>query len=287
MAEATGDDWAVARALNALGYLQSGAEPDQGRATLARSVELGRKIGDPWAIADGIKMTTVAWLFQDDFDGMAPSLDELRRVAEPLGNAFFMGYYHCCVGMAATRRGELAVARRSLETSLALCREIGEPVTGGIALAFLGEIEMLRGDYDAAASRLDAFLKRAVATGGAIGIPWAMCYRATLALGLGRTDEALALIDPFVGMMAEAPPTYHSWALLVRGAAHLASGEAAGAEADLRAGKAAAATVHNEWLGAIADHHLAVVARHEGIGRRAASKAVSYTHLTRPTICSV
>lgn len=269
MAEATGDDWAAARALNTLGYLQLGFEPDAGRATLGRSIELGRKIGDNWAVADGLKMLTVAWLLQQDFDALEAPLAELLRVAERLGNKFFILWYHCCVGIAATRRGELEAARRSMETSLDYCREVGEPATGGIVRAFLAEIEMLRGDYDAAEARLDAFLVRAAATGGSVGVPWALCYRATLALGRGRTSEALAIIDPFVEQMAEGLPAYRSWALAVRGAARLAAGDENAADADLRLARETATLVNDQWLVALAADGLGELARRRGDTGRA------------------
>jgi predicted ATPase/class 3 adenylate cyclase len=73
MAEAVGDEWAMARALNTLGYLQMWFAPEESRATLVRSLELGRSTGDNWAVADGLKMITSAWLIQDDLTGIADS----------------------------------------------------------------------------------------------------------------------------------------------------------------------------------------------------------------------
>ena len=61
MAEAVGDDWAAGRALNSLGFATALFDPEAGRAQLARSIELGRASGDDWAVADGWKMTTVAY----------------------------------------------------------------------------------------------------------------------------------------------------------------------------------------------------------------------------------
>ena len=46
MAQEVGDEWAMARALNTIGYLQLWSEPSTARAALAQSVELGRAIGE-------------------------------------------------------------------------------------------------------------------------------------------------------------------------------------------------------------------------------------------------
>lgn len=55
MAEALGDEWAMARALATNGLVAAWLrpEPEQGRVLLKRSIELGRKLGDHWTVAAG------------------------------------------------------------------------------------------------------------------------------------------------------------------------------------------------------------------------------------------
>ncbi len=50
MAEAVGDEWAVARALNTIGYVQQWFDGPAARQALERSIALGRTIGDDWAM---------------------------------------------------------------------------------------------------------------------------------------------------------------------------------------------------------------------------------------------
>ncbi|MGH3902345.1 MAG: ATP-binding protein [Pseudonocardiaceae bacterium] len=98
MAEAIADEWATARALSVLSYMQLFTNPEAARVGLARSIDLSRKIGDNWGMAYGLKMITVAWLMQEDHAEIRRSADELLRVAEPLDNKFFLGWYHCLLG---------------------------------------------------------------------------------------------------------------------------------------------------------------------------------------------
>jgi DNA-binding CsgD family transcriptional regulator len=100
-------------------------------------------------------------------------------------------------------------------------------------------------------------------------VPWAICYRATLALGRGRPAEALAIIDPFAEQMTEGLPALRSWALAVRGAARLVAGDEKAADADLRLAREAATSVNEQWVVALAADGLGVLARRRGDTGRA------------------
>jgi hypothetical protein len=69
MAEELGDEVALCRALNtnALATAWLTEDLDGGRAMFERSATLGRELGDNWALADGLKLTTFAWMLQDDY----------------------------------------------------------------------------------------------------------------------------------------------------------------------------------------------------------------------------
>jgi predicted ATPase/class 3 adenylate cyclase/DNA-binding CsgD family transcriptional regulator len=265
MAQAVGDDWATGRALNTLGYLQLQSEPEPARTGLQQSVAIGRKTGDDWAVADGLKMLTVAWAFQDDYDGIGPALEELLTVASALDNKFFIAWYHCCVGWVGVHRGDLAAARRALETSVELCHEVGEPATGGIAIALLGEIDARTGQYDAAEGRLGAFLQRAAATGGAMGAPFALITLASLAAGRGDLETARAYLDPLLEQVRTLGlPAYVAMVQAVAGAVLLSSGEVEAAEAALLEGKASAEAIGNPWMLSNVIHQLGRVAECRG-----------------------
>ncbi|MDQ1514891.1 MAG: hypothetical protein QOE80_721 [Actinomycetota bacterium] len=263
MAEQVGDEWATGRALNINGLAQAFTEPEAARAVLQRSIELGRQHGDHWAVVDGWKMVTVAWLMQDDYDGLAPALAEFRSVSERLGNRFFIAWYHCTLGWVGMFRGDFTRARRSLETALEYDAELGGAATAGFATAYLGGVESLTGEYDAAELRLSRLLERASAVGDALGAPFAFPSLARLHIGLGAPGVGRALLEPLVEELRSVPWLF-SWALSVLGLAHLAEGEDAAAQTALEEAKAVAATIDNLRLIALADHHLGRLARHRG-----------------------
>jgi hypothetical protein len=113
MAEAVGDAGATARALNVNGYMRLWSEPEPARADLERSIALGVEVGDNWAVADGIKMLTAAWLMEENHPEMARTAEELRVTAERLGNKFFLAWHWCVLGWIAVRRGDLRDAREA------------------------------------------------------------------------------------------------------------------------------------------------------------------------------
>ncbi|MGH3697472.1 MAG: helix-turn-helix transcriptional regulator [Pseudonocardiaceae bacterium] len=264
MAEALGDEWAMGRALNTNGLVAAWLrpEPEQARVLLQRSIALGQKLGDHWVVGAGWKLMTVAWIVQDDYQGLAPALTELRRVAERLRHPYFIAWYHTTVGWAGVHRGDFATAERALETSLDYDREIGGASTAGIATALLGELESLTGRYDAAEARLGPFLGRAAATGDYLGVPFGVPPLARLLVGRGDPAGARNMAGPFVEFLRPLGLGYHvSQGLWVLGAAHLATGDLEAAEAALLEAKELATAISNPWLVAHASHDLGELAR--------------------------
>ncbi|MBA3653723.1 MAG: LuxR family transcriptional regulator [Actinobacteria bacterium] len=254
MAEEVGDTKAMARALNTLGYLQLWSDPDAGRAALEQSVELGRGIGDNWSVADGLKMLTVTWLVQEDDDNLIPAIDDLRDAATALGNGFFLAWHHCCRAWVSLRRGALPDAREQVAAALEYCDAVGEPATAGIAVAALAEIDVLEGKYADADARLSAFLQRAAATGGEIGVPFAVIALGLSALGAGDPDQALATVAPLVEELRPLGLTLLvAWGLVVLAQAHTERGDGEAAATALDEARGLAASIANKWLIAAAD----------------------------------
>jgi predicted ATPase/class 3 adenylate cyclase/DNA-binding CsgD family transcriptional regulator len=267
MAEEIGDEVALSRALNtnALATAWLTEDLDGGRAMFERSATLGRTLGDNWALADGLKLTTFAWMLQDDYHNIVPPLSEFRDVSERLGNRFFLAWYQTTLGWAWVHQGDFARAEQALEIALAEDMELGGCATAGIVVALLGEIEALTGRYDNAEVRLVPFLGRAAATGDYLGAPWGVPTLARMLVGRGRPEEARDMIAPFVDLLRPLGLPYHvADGLRVLGAAHLAAGEDAAAEAALSEARTLAHTISNPWLGGHANYHLAELARRRG-----------------------
>lgn len=145
--------------------------------------------------------------------------------------------------------------------SLAYCEQVGRPVTAGLAVAFLAEAQLMAGEYDAAQRRLQAFLARAAATGGAMAVPVAEIVLATIGIARGDAAEARRILEPRVEhLRALGLPLFLSWALSILGAALLAADEHQAAEDALRKANKVGRSIDNEWLVALAAYHLGQLA---------------------------
>ncbi len=265
MAEATGDTWTEARALNTFGYAEVFLDPSRALATLQRSIALGREIDDAWAIADGLKMLSVALMTQHALDPARAALDELRVAADELDNLFFRGWYRTGNGFVALYRGDIGTARREFELALDDCRAVGDPSTGSIASSWLAEVDLLAGEHDAAASRLDALNRPATVDDFPADEPTVIAS-ASLALRLGNPHAALAELEKLSfaddGFVI---PIWAAWSSMLRGAAHIANGDDDAAVDALEAARRhAGPPLDNPWLAASTEHHLGVLARRRG-----------------------
>jgi predicted ATPase/class 3 adenylate cyclase/DNA-binding CsgD family transcriptional regulator len=270
MAEQVGDGWALGRALNINGLVQAFSEPEAARRILERSIELGRRTGDDWAVVDGWKMLTMTWIFQDDYDALAPALVEFRSVSERLGSQFFIAWYHTTIGWIGTFQGDFARARQALELALAYDAELGGGATAGFATPFVGAIESQTGAYDEALARLERFVERASASGDALGLGCALPFLAQLRVGLGQPSEAVALLEPYIQLSRSLGMAWYlSWDLSILGRALLATGDVDGAQGALDGAKTVAHSIANLRLLAMANHGLGEVARLRGDGIRA------------------
>src|SRR5205823_11888438 len=146
MAQGVGDHWTEARANNSLGYLTMLSDGAAARSALEHSIALGHETGDDWAVADGLKMLTASWIFQDDHDANEAALAQLRKAAVALNNKFFLAWYHTGMAYGAYRWGQFEAVREHAELSLRYCDEVGDPVTDGFDVALLGAVGAAAGD---------------------------------------------------------------------------------------------------------------------------------------------
>jgi DNA-binding CsgD family transcriptional regulator len=270
MAETVGDDWAAGRALNTLGFATALFDPEAGRAQLARSIELGRVSGDDWAVADGWKMTTVAYYAAHDEAGAADALDQFRTVGERLESEFFLAWYRFMVGYFAMHRGDYAVARAEFARSLESCRRVGDPSTGGFAEAFDLGARAQTGDLVDAAAGLDALIARASADGGGFALGEAVSLRADIALAAGDAVTAREYVEPLIEMIRDhGVPLWTAQLLRVLGATQRLAGELDAAQAALDEAAVLAESYSNDWLVALIEYEGALVAVASGEATRA------------------
>jgi predicted ATPase/class 3 adenylate cyclase/DNA-binding CsgD family transcriptional regulator len=196
LAEQVGDDWALARALNTLGFATGVMTPHEAPPLLERSIELGRRSGDDWSVLNSRKMLTVTcWATHDDV-ASADDLEQLRVDATRLDAAYFLAWYHGLVGMFLARRGEVDEARSNLQMSIELCDGFGEPITGSMARAWLWSVDIAQGNYADAEVESAALLQRASASGGELAVPDLLTNLGHVAIARGDAPGAAELLAP-------------------------------------------------------------------------------------------
>ena len=264
VAEAVGDDRTMARAANTMNYARALFAPQEGLAGLTDSIELARSIGDEWAVADGLKMMTIAWASQGDYDSGFDAARELFEVAQRLGNKFFQAWAFVGTAYTAVRWGDFAAARDQLETALALCDEVGDPITRWMAICYLGEVDAMTGDYSSARARFEQVLHKGVASEGDTARHAAIPDLGSLMLDLGDVAGAAAVVEPWVADFEREVPLLRIPFLFVRGRLLVASDNEAGALSAFDTAKEVAMQIDNAPLAAEADYLLGQLARRQG-----------------------
>jgi predicted ATPase/DNA-binding CsgD family transcriptional regulator len=260
-AELFDDDWTRARALNTVGFATAIMDPAQARPGLERSVELGTRIGDQWAVLNSSKMMTAAgWAAQDETLVLA-DLEVLRARAAPLDATYFLAWYHGLRGYFLSRRGELASARTELDTAIEMCDRVGEPVTGTMSKAWRWAIDVMEGDLDEARRRSAALLERASASGGGLAAADLLANLGRVAIAQGDADAAVDLLAPaYDAQRRHGIPFLLATMGMPLATAHRIAGDLGRAVALLDDLAGLANGLGNEWVAAIVDLERSCVA---------------------------
>jgi tetratricopeptide (TPR) repeat protein len=111
------------------------------------------------------------------------------------------------LGIAHHHLGSLEVARSMLEESIAIAREIGNPVRLAAALTNLGQLESAAGDFDRATQALQEALRLDSGQGDLLGVALDQQSLALVSLRAGRPDEARDLLAGTFDYVASAGNT--------------------------------------------------------------------------------
>jgi predicted ATPase/class 3 adenylate cyclase/DNA-binding CsgD family transcriptional regulator/tetratricopeptide (TPR) repeat protein len=264
MAKAIGDQQTIARAGITVNLVQSLRAPEEGLAGLTESIELAKSIGDQWAVADGLKMMTIACSSRGDHDRALAVTQELAQAAGRLGNVFFMAWSHAAMGNVALHQGDFPEARAWLNKSIALCEEVGDPITRWLAICWLGELDASLGDYASAEARFGQVLRKGAAADGDLAREMTIPALGALLLGVGDRTGASAILEPAAADFENEVPMMQIPFLSVYGDLLLALGDESGARAEYDKSKAAASGIGNARLVADVDYRLGRMARGQG-----------------------
>jgi DNA-binding CsgD family transcriptional regulator len=108
-------------------------------------------------------------------------------------------------------------------------------------------------------------LARAAASGSGLSVPEAVNALADIALATGEVGTACALLEPVIdAIRKDGPPTWVAQLLRTFGAAKRIAGELDAAQAALHEAAGLAAPVGNDWLLALTEYELGLVAHARG-----------------------
>ena len=137
-------------------------------------------------------------------------------------------------GIAAMSDGRLADAESAYQRSIDYLREAGDEWAAGVVYQRMGEVAERKGDFDAAASALEAAVLRAADLPNRFAQALLQGQLASTRLGQGRLEEAAILADEAVGRAkGHFHAAVHPQANHIRGRIAMRRGQPEAAEGDL------------------------------------------------------
>ncbi|MGC2375116.1 MAG: LuxR C-terminal-related transcriptional regulator [Solirubrobacteraceae bacterium] len=199
LAEAADDRSTMARALDALGTVMLFADPQGTRPGQERSVALARESGDDWCLADATQILAYTYNIESRREKALAVHADVLPLIERMGYREFLAWHRILAAMGDLESANWAACEEHCERAIAAASEVGEPVSEGIAQAYLAYADLLRGRHEQALQRLAAANDRAVTAGsgmaaGGLGymLAWAEAANGGHAAALERLDPLIA-----------------------------------------------------------------------------------------------
>jgi predicted ATPase/DNA-binding XRE family transcriptional regulator len=186
---------ARAEALVGAGQLaQTQGDYPAARLFLTESVALYRSVDDQRSTAAALLAAGFTARVQEDYHSARGLLEQSLMLARMTGHTFVVAAALHHLGMiAADADGDLVVAERLLEESLALYTSLGLPRFVGLLHLSLGDVACARQDYGQAHQLLTAGLTGMRQAGEKLGVHGALDSLARLAAGKRNWPRALIL----------------------------------------------------------------------------------------------
>ena len=105
LAETIGEQRTIAEDSITINYLRAMLTPEEGVTALAEAIELARSGGDQWAVADGLKVMTIAWAAQGNYDRCLEAARKLAGVAKRTRQQILSRLVTCGYGVRGTPPG--------------------------------------------------------------------------------------------------------------------------------------------------------------------------------------
>jgi predicted ATPase/class 3 adenylate cyclase/DNA-binding CsgD family transcriptional regulator len=199
LAEVANDRSTMARALDALGTVTMLADPQATRPGQERSVALARESGDDWCLADATQILAYTYIIESRREEALAVHEDVLPLIERMGYREFLAWHWFLAAMGELESADWPACEAHCEQAITAAREVGEPVSEGMAQMYLAYADLLRGRPGQALQRLAAANERAVTAGagmaaGALGymLAWAEAANGQHAVALQRLEPLIA-----------------------------------------------------------------------------------------------
>jgi tetratricopeptide (TPR) repeat protein len=218
----------AARLHRQIGNLWHGSDRSRALASLKRSEDLYRQVGDAASLGSVLAMIGPIRGFLGASAAAAAALEEARALLETAGRPKSLLNVTNNLGVLAMINGDMPAARSMFEQALELTRRSGARASEVLALINLAEIEFNLGEIDPAVERTSMAVGYLRAGGQQTELGWALVNLAAYLLIAGRlpeagraASEALHLVRPMGGFILRA--CLQQWALLAASGGRLAA----------------------------------------------------------------
>jgi DNA-binding CsgD family transcriptional regulator len=198
LAEAAGDRSTMARALDGLGTVTMFADPQGTRSGQERSVVLARESGDDWCLADATQILAYTYVVESRRERALAVAEDVLPLIERMGYREFLAWHWILAAAGNLESANWAACDAHCERAITAAREVGEPVSEGIAQAYLAYADLLRGRRERALERLAAANERAVIAGAGMAAGMLGYMLAWAEATNGGHDAALERLDPLI-----------------------------------------------------------------------------------------
>ena len=194
-AEAAGDDRAIGRAVNAIGYTGVWMQEPEAAAYLERALVIHRAVGDGYYAIDSLSgINLLAW-YEGDPARMRAASDEALALARQTGNPQMVGRALLFASLTATTCGEIGEAVLLTDECVDGCAELQDELMGPWAVSQQAYLQFLRGDGDEALVAIAAAHARANAHNNLFGMLAAQWYAALVERDLGHPGAMDSLTE--------------------------------------------------------------------------------------------
>ncbi|MDA5095144.1 LuxR C-terminal-related transcriptional regulator [Aliiroseovarius sp. KMU-50] len=249
MAQQIGDVWTEARALDIIGFAQSVSEPAEAYKSLSRCIELGGEIKDDWAETHGIKIITSVYLFSHEVAGGSASIENVLAIADKHQSRYLRAWANAVKGYFARDGGDLDAAKEALAVSIENAGYVGDPATGGFAIAWSAALKADRGQVDEARREMLGTMQTANVTGTFLAVPETMFQLGMIEVGAGNPQATLDMIGGHVeGLNSAGIPVWAAQLAVASAAAQIALGGLDEAKALLDDAEEMSASLKNPFI---------------------------------------